>query len=261
MEKQDIINLAKNETKYRFSDEGQSFTNQQKLALTCRILFEAGHSQNDGLAGQVTMRGINTSEPSIWTQGFGFGLEETKASDYLLVNKQLEVLEGKEKPNKANRFHFHIYDCRKDINCIIHTHAPYCSILGGLHEAINIQHMDSMGIFEDCAHLFSWPGVPFSDEEGRIISNALGLKNCVLLAHHGLLTVGKTIEQACYRAIVLEKAAEQQVKSMWTGKKMAKVCFEKARQAKDWKVSDGPLMARYYYWARRCMPRHQDCLN
>lgn len=258
---EETINFAKVETKLRFGNEGRSLTSRQKLALTCRILFQAGHCENDGLAGQVTMRAEYSGTMAMLTQAFGFGLEETKASDYLLVGRQLEVIEGNEMPNQANRFHLHIYEKRPEINCIIHTHGPYSSLLASLNCKLKVAHMDTIGLYEDIAHLGDWPGVPFGDVEGRIISDALGQCNTILLAHHGLVSLGQSIEQACYRAIVFEKAAEQQVKAMWTGREMPEIDPKKALQAKAWKLSEGPLNARFYYWARRCMPKHEDCLQ
>ena len=53
--------------------------------------------------------------------------------------------------------------------------------------------------------------MPVADEEGRIISEALGGKSAILLAHHGLLTVGKSVEEATYLAYYFELAARMQL--------------------------------------------------
>ena len=42
------------------------------------------------------------------------------------------------------------------------------------------------------AHLPDWPGVPVADDEGRIISGALGSAKTILLANHGLLAAGSS---------------------------------------------------------------------
>ncbi|MBL8499421.1 MAG: class II aldolase/adducin family protein, partial [Nitrosomonas sp.] len=70
--------------------QGANYTPAQKLALTCRILFDHGH--DSGLAGQITTRG---EQPGTYlTQRLGFGFDETCASNLLLVNEDLEVLQG-----------------------------------------------------------------------------------------------------------------------------------------------------------------------
>ena len=69
-------------------------------------------------------------------------------------------------------------------------------------------HMDTAMFYEDCAWLPEWPGPPIGDEEGDLISNALGDKRAILLAHHGQLSAGDTVEQAAILAYHFEHAAK-----------------------------------------------------
>jgi hypothetical protein len=41
-----------------------------------------------------------------------------------------------------------------------------------------IAQMDMTPLHNDCAFLANWPGVPIADQEGVIISKALGDKRC-----------------------------------------------------------------------------------
>ena len=95
---------------------------KQKLALAARILANQGHGS--GLAGQVTARGEKTG--TMWTGRFGLGLEEYKASNFLLVDEDLKVIKGEGMANPANRFHLWIYRVRSDVNSIVHTHPSLC---------------------------------------------------------------------------------------------------------------------------------------
>jgi L-fuculose-phosphate aldolase len=52
----------------------------EKIALTCRMLANDGHGS--GLAGQITVRGDDPA--TFWTQRFGLGMDEVKASNVLL---------------------------------------------------------------------------------------------------------------------------------------------------------------------------------
>src|SRR5437868_12542996 len=96
---------------------------------------------------------------------------------------------GGGRPNPGTRFHIWIYRKRPDVNAIIHTHAPYASALSCTASSLRTIHMDT-AMLDGCAHLPEWPGVPVADDEGRIISAALGGEKAILLASHGLLTVG-----------------------------------------------------------------------
>lgn len=95
-----------------------TWSTREKLALTCRILFDAGH--DSGLAGQITARASATD--TYYTQQLGLGFDEISASNLLLVDQDLNRLEGEGMPNPANRFHTWVYREHPEVNCIIHTH-------------------------------------------------------------------------------------------------------------------------------------------
>ncbi|WP_441643681.1 aldolase, partial [Cupriavidus sp. 2KB_15] len=156
-------------------------TLREKTALTCRILFEHGH--DSGLAGQITARG--EAPGTYYTQQLGLGLDEIETENLLLVDEDLRVIEGVGMPSPANRFHTWIYGARPDVNCIVHTHPFHAATLAMLEVPLIISHMDTCVLYDDCAFLPKWPGVPVGNEEGEIISAALGDKRAILLAHHG----------------------------------------------------------------------------
>jgi L-fuculose-phosphate aldolase len=153
-----------------------TWTDRQKLALTCRILFESGH--DSGLAGQITARGPQPG--TYYTQQLGLGFDEITASNLLLVNEDLEVLEGHGMPNPANRFHSWVYRARPDVNCIIHTHPTHVAALSMLEVPLQVSHMDLCPLYDDCAFLEAWPGVPVGNEEGEIITGpwATSARSC-----------------------------------------------------------------------------------
>ncbi len=181
-------------------------TDRAKLALAARILAANGHAA--GLAGQLTVR----AEPDgWWTLRLGAGFEEASEEALLRVDGNVRTIEGEGIPNPAVRFHVWIYRARPDAHCIVHTHPPAASALSTIGRPLVCAHMDAMPLYDDCAWLPEWPGVPVADEEGRIISEALGGKSAILLAHHGLLTVGKSVEEATYLAYYFELAARMQL--------------------------------------------------
>ena len=98
-------------------------------------------------------------------------------------------------PNPSNRFHLWIYRARADVTCVVHTHPPYVSALSMIGVPLIASHMDTAMFYEDCAWLPEWPGPPIGDDEGDLISTALGDKRSILLAHHGQLSAGETVEQ------------------------------------------------------------------
>jgi L-fuculose-phosphate aldolase len=233
-----------------------TWTLVEKLALTCRILFDGGH--DSGLAGQITCRA--DTDGTFYTQPFGHGFDEITPQNLLLVDADLRTISGSGMPNPANRFHTWIYRARPDVGCIIHTHPHHVSALSMLEIPLEISHMDTCPLYDDCAFLAQWPGVPVGNEEGEIISRALENKRAILLAHHGMLVAGKTIEEACVLALLLERAARLQLAAMQAGS-IKPIAPALAAEAHDWTSTPKRNGVTFGYYARRAMRNHPDCLR
>jgi len=252
--KDQLVKLAQQQMLTALADN--TYTARQKLALTCRILFDGGH--DSGLAGQITAR---AQEPgTYYTQQLGLGFDEIAASNLLVVDEDLTVLQGRGMANPANRFHSWLYRARPDVNCIIHTHPLHSAALSMLEVPLAISHMDLCPLYDDCAFLEAWPGVPVGNEEGEIISAALGDKRAILLSHHGQLSTGTSIEQACVYAQLIERAARLQLLAMAAGT-VKPIAPALGREAHDWIDRPKRHAAAFNYFARQSLRTHADCLN
>jgi L-fuculose-phosphate aldolase len=215
------------------------------LAACCRILAAEGHES--GLAGQVTAR---ADEPGTWwTLEFGYGFDEATAGRMVLVDEDLKPLSGG-RPNPGVRFHVWIYRKRPDVQAIVHTHAPHASALSCTSSSLKTIHMDT-AMLHGTAHLPEWPGVPVADDEGRIISGALGEAKTILLANHGLLAAGASVEEATYLAVFFERAARMQLRAMAAGG-FREVKPELAEEAREFLLQPSIVRGTFAYWSRRC---------
>jgi L-fuculose-phosphate aldolase len=216
------------------------------LASACRILAGEGHES--GLAGQVTARG---EQPGTWwTLQFGYGFEEATPERMALVDEDLKPLQGG-RPNPGTRFHIWIYRKRPDVSAIVHTHAPYASALAATGQPLKTIHMDS-AMLHGTAHLAEWPGVPVADDEGRIISAALGSAKTILLANHGLLAAGASVAEATYLAVFFERAARMQLRAMAAGG-FKEVKPELAEEACRFLLQPSIVGATFRYWDRKAI--------
>jgi len=216
---------------------------REALSAACRILAREGHES--GLAGQVTAR---ADAKSWWTLEFGYGFDEATRERMVRVDEDLQPVDGG-RPNPGVRFHVWIYRKRPDVKAIIHTHAPYASALAATGHPLRTIHMDG-AMLHGCAHLPEWPGVPVADDEGRIISGALGAAKCILLANHGLLTAGASVEEATYLAVFFERAARMQLRAMAAGG-FKEVKKELAEEARQFLLQPSIVRATFAYWSRR----------
>ena len=188
------------------------------------------------------------------------GFDEITPNNLLLVDEDLNVLEGKGMPNPANLFHSWLYRARPDVNCVIHTHPPFVSALSMLEKPLIAAHMDTSTLFGDCAFVEKWPGVPVGNDEGRIISAALGDKRAILLAHHGQLVACGTVEEACTLALTFERAARLHLLASAAGK-IKEIPADLGKEAHDWLLGKKRVEATFAYYARRALREHPDCLQ
>ena len=240
--KQDFIDRVKHEMAQDLPALKGSIP--ELLAVCCRILANENHES--GLAGQVTAR---AEKPGTWwTLEFGYGFDEATAGRMVLVDGDLKPLTGG-RPNPGVRFHVWIYRKRPDVHAIVHTHAPHASALACTGTSLKTIHMDS-AMLHGTAHLAEWPGVPVADDEGRIISGALGDAKTILLANHGLLAAGSSVEEAAYLAVFFERAARMQLRAMAAGG-FKEVKRELAEEARDFLLQPSIVRGTFAYWARR----------
>ncbi|GAB1578889.1 aldolase [Bordetella petrii] len=253
LSKQELVRQAQAEMQRQFGDSG--WTVRERVALTCRILYDGGH--DSGLAGQITARA--EAPGSYYTQRLGLGFDEISAGNLLEVDEDLRVLNGDGMPNPANRFHSWIYRARPDVQCIIHTHPLHVASLSMLEVPLEVSHMDNCTLYGDVAFLEKWPGVPVGNEEGEIISAALGDKRAILLAHHGMLVAAGTVEEACVLALQFERAARMQLLAMAAGR-IQPIPPELGREAHDWILTPKRSQIGFAYYARRALRAHPDVL-
>ncbi|CAI6072304.1 hypothetical protein V2G26_021333 [Clonostachys chloroleuca] len=225
-------------------------TLQETLACACRLI--AAKQEDAGLAGQISARS-QRGEGFYWTLRFGLGWEEAQPEDFIEVDGDLNTVTGTGMANPATRFHLWVYAARSDVRSIIHTHSPWVQSLVAARQPLVVAQMDMTPLYDDCAFLADWPGVPIADQEGVIITSALGNKRSIVLAHHGMLTAGSTIQEATYLCVTLERAARIQVRAAPYGP-LKPVDGDLAREAGGYLMRPRIVNATFEYWLRQTRP-------
>jgi L-fuculose-phosphate aldolase len=185
----------------------------------------------------------------------GLAFEEAVDASWLLIDDALTVIEGAgafgiREPNPATRFHLWVYRARPDVHAILHTHPPACSALAAAEQPLVVAHMDATPLFEDTAFLPKWPGLPTADREGEIIAEGLGSRHAVLLAHHGMLTAGRTVQEAAFLAVFMERMARQQIDAAAVGGAKP-IDATEARRARDFLRTDKIMNITFDAWVRK----------
>ena len=221
-------------------------TERETLRLACQILGNEGHSDN--LAGQVTTR--STEHPDHFlTFSMGRAYSEVEDADLCLISEDFKVVGSNHHPSPAVRFHLWVYRSRPNTRCIVHSHSPSAAALSMLGRPLKVAHMDTCMFHDDCAYLDEWPGVPTSDDEGRLISKSLDDNRSILLSNHGYLTTGNSIEEATYLAVFFERAARMQLTAEAVGP-IKLIDAAAAQEAHDFLLQPGIVNGTFDTWAR-----------
>ena len=227
-------------------------TDPRQVLTHCALIL-ADEKHESGLAGQITARGPIPN--TYWTLPLGLSFDEATPASWLLIDDQMRLIEGEgahgiREPNPATRFHLWVYKSRPDVNAIVHTHPPAASALAAAECPLVVAHMDATPLFDDMVYLPEWPGLPTADKEGEIIATALGPHHAMLLAHHGLLTAGRSVQEAAFLAVFMERMAQLQINASTLGG-VRPVDPEEARRARDFLRTDRIMNITFDAWTRR----------
>jgi L-fuculose-phosphate aldolase len=106
--------------------------------------------------------------------------------------------------------HDAIYRARPDVAAVIHAHPLYATVLAVRGEALEPLLDEVAPVLGGRIEVAAY--APSGGEElARNVVAALGGRHAVLLARHGSVTTGATLEEAFHRLQVLERAALVQV--------------------------------------------------
>jgi L-fuculose-phosphate aldolase len=227
-------------------------TDPRQVLTQCALIL-ADEKHESGLAGQITARGPIPN--TYWTLPLGLSFDEATPASWLLIDDQMRLIEGEgahgiREPNPATRFHLWVYRSRPDVNAIVHTHPPAASALAAAECPLVVAHMDATPLFDDMVYLPEWPGLPTADKEGEIIAAALGPHHAMLLAHHGLLTAGRSVQEAAFLAVFMERMAQLQINASTLGG-VRPIDPAEARRARDFLRTDRIMNITFDAWTRR----------
>lgn len=130
-----------------------------------------------------------------------------RGQDIVVTDFEIEPLEGDLLPSSESMLHVAIYQARRDISAVVHTHAVYSSVLA-------VTGMDVPPILDEAlvhiggSILVSEYGFPGSEELARNVTEALGDRKAAIIANHGAVGVGKDLEEALEICALVERVSE-----------------------------------------------------
>jgi ribulose-5-phosphate 4-epimerase/fuculose-1-phosphate aldolase len=196
--------------------EQERLHRKQELAAAFRIFGRFGFSE--GVAGHITARDPEHAD-RFWVNPFGMNFRQVKVSDLICVDHEGNVVEGSQPVNRAAFcIHSQVHLARPDVTAAAHAHSLHGKALSSLGILLDPLTQDACAFFEDHALYDDYRGVVNDLDEGKRIASALGGSKAVILANHGLLTVGESVAEAAWWFVTMERSCQAQLLAMAAGK-------------------------------------------
>ncbi|AKQ55434.1 class II aldolase/adducin family protein [Bordetella hinzii] len=147
---------------------------------------------------------------------FGLMYEEITASSLLKVDIEGNILYNPWQEYSINKagyvIHSAIHAARPEIGCVIHTHTPDGMAISALECGLLPITQTAMRFGKVAYH--DYEGVAVDEDERERLVRDLGDAEVMILKNHGLLAVGRTVQEAFNNIYRLERACRTQVKAM-----------------------------------------------
>ena len=174
---------------------------KEMLLATAKEMIAKGLVE--GTAGNLSARlpdGNAVLTPS------SLAYETMTLDDLVVCDLDGNVLEGERGPTTEKALHLSCLRKHEDINAVIHSHALYCTMFAVTHQPIPCV-IEEFDVYVGGDVPVANYKVTGSDKLGDEVSEWVGDRAAVLMANHGLLTVGKDPQDALKIAMLVERTA------------------------------------------------------
>ncbi len=199
--------------------------------------------------GHITCR--DPIQPDhMWLLRYGVPFERATVDDLVLVAPDGTAADQQGRPAPINHsaytIHHPIHEARPDIGAAAHTHTQWGTPFSAERRMIEPINQEATCFFEDHALFDDGEVQVRSTDGGKRIAAALGVCRTVILANHGLLTVGASPADAVGWFVLAERVAEVQMKAT-AG---IRISAEDARTARG-DLTEGDFGWNLFGWATR----------
>jgi L-fuculose-phosphate aldolase len=174
----------------------------------------AGLGINQGAAGNISLRA--GGKMLITPSAIPYDDITPEMIAAMPIDDNYGAWEGPKRPSSEWRFHLDIFRARPEIGAIVHTHAPHATAIAMARREIPPCHYMITrfgGGTVRCA-----PYALFGTAElSALALEALRDRTACLLANHGMIATGPTLDAALAAAVELEALAKQFILSVAIG--------------------------------------------
>lgn len=183
---------------------------REKLVEYGKKLVECGLVQ--GTWGNLSIR---LDDEYMLVTPSGLDYFRLTPADMVKVNIRTLEYEGNQKPTSEKGIHGGIYVKRPEIGAVIHTHSKYCSIFAAAVKPVEIETEEGRQIFNERVEVAKY-ALPGTEELCKNTIEAFGENYGCIMANHGMVCGGASMEDAFGNCRMLEQCCEEYIEKRYT---------------------------------------------
>ncbi|MFC8623787.1 class II aldolase/adducin family protein [Streptomyces anulatus] len=182
---------------------------KQRLAAALRLFGKYGFGE--GVSGHISVRDPEYPD-QFWVNPFGVSFKHVRVADLLCVDSLGRVVHGRHRVNpSAFVIHSQIHELHPGATAAAHGHTAHSRALGAIGRLLDPIDQESAAFYGRQTLYEAYEGPSVSLEQGRDIAEKLGDNRAILLRHHGLITVGGSLDEAVHWFFSYDSCAQVQL--------------------------------------------------
>lgn len=157
-------------------------------------------------SGNVSMRVADGPRTLMAITASGKDYERMDIRHVVVVDMDCEPVEGTALPSTESLMHAAIYQARPDVGAVMHTHSTYASAMAVAGLALPPLIDEMVIALGDSVQVAAY-AFPGTQELADNVVSALGERNAALLKNHGLVGVGRSMDEALKACTLAERLA------------------------------------------------------
>ncbi|MBI4527489.1 MAG: class II aldolase/adducin family protein [Deltaproteobacteria bacterium] len=186
---------------------------REKLATVTRIFAMQGMI---GLFGHVSAFDSVTRRVFM-SPGMAGDKATTRPADLLVLDLQGKLLDGDGQVPVEWPIHTAIHGARSDALAVAHLHSPYATLFAIAKREFRPVTLQG-ALFLDGVPVYSEPQLVKTTSEAQRLSGLIGGRRAALLRGHGIVVLGKDIEEMLFASLILEDDTRKAMQAATLGK-------------------------------------------
>jgi L-fuculose-phosphate aldolase len=172
-------------------------------------LTEASHRLAAGglVVGTEGNLSVRLDDGRVMVTPSGINKGRLTIDDMVIVDEHGKKLQGGHQPSSELAMHLFVYNNRPDIKACVHGHPPYATAFAVAGVRLEDNILPEVALFVGKIPLvdYSPPGTP---QTALALEPLIEKHSAFLLRNHGLLTIGRDLEEALNRHETVERLAQ-----------------------------------------------------